>query len=66
MCHGCMVYTERAETAAVFTRHQPCNNQTALYVHKFGGYSKRDIKSNSHSFRIARDKSAVSLVESGE
>ena len=23
-----------------FTWHQPCNNQTALYVHHFGGYSK--------------------------
>ena len=32
--HDWTVYTERAETA-------PCKKQTALYVHQFGGYSKR-------------------------
>ena len=28
-----------------FTWHQLCNKQTALYVHHFGGYSNRAIKS---------------------
>ena len=43
MVHGCVVYTERAETAAVSPWHQPRNNQTALYEHH-SGYSKRAIK----------------------
>ena len=49
-----------------FTCHHPCNNQTALYVHHFGGYSRCTIKSYSHSFRFACDKSTVSLLESRE
>ena len=50
-----------------FTWHQPCNNQTALSVHHFNGYTnKRTIKCTSHSFRITCDKSAVSLLESRE
>ena len=45
MAHGCMVSTERAETAAVsLTWHQPRNNQTALQVHYFGGCSKMRYK----------------------
>ena len=67
MVQGCMVYTECAETTAVScgTSHN-YKNQTALYVHHFGEYSRRAIKSDSHSFKIASDKSAVSVIESGE
>ena len=50
-----------------FAWHQPCNNQIALSVHHFNGYTnKRTIKCTSHSFRITCDKSAVSLLESRE
>ena len=68
--HGCMLYTEPAKIAAVshgtshvtinsssFAWHQPCNNQTALKVHHFSGYSKCTIKSFSDSFRKTCDKS---------
>ena len=60
MVRGCVLYTERAEAAAVsngsFTYHYPCSNQTALSVHHLCRYSKRGLKI----------KSAVSLLESGE
>ena len=46
--------------------HQALFHQTMLYVHHFGGYSQRAIKSDSHSFKITCDKSAVSLLASGE
>ena len=61
-----MVYTERAETAAVsrgithVTTKQRCKYTTSVDM------QKRAIKSYSHSFRTTYDKSAVSLPESGE
>ena len=39
--------------------------QTALQLHHLGGYSKRAVKSDSHSFRVACNKSAVSQFKSG-
>ena len=33
--------------------HHPCKNQTALQLHHLGGYSKRVVKSYSHSFRVS-------------
>ena len=66
MVHGCMVYTERAKMAAVSrgisytTTKQPCKFTTSVDI------QKRVIKSYNHSFRIACDKSAVSLPESEE
>ena len=56
-----MVYTECTETAAVssgtshVTTKQHCKYITSV-----------NIKSCRHSFRITRDNSAVSLLESGE
>ena len=41
-------------------------NISALYAYQFGGYSKRAIKNDSLSFSIICDRSAVSLLESGE
>ena len=35
---GCMVYTERAETAAASSDH--VTTKTAVYIHHYGGYSK--------------------------
>ena len=51
-----------------FTWHQTCNNQndSVAYVHHLDGYSKMRYKKANHSFRIAHDKSAMSLLESGE
>jgi len=63
--HGCMMYTERAETAAVLrgtsrvTAKQHCQYTTWVDIHNAP-------EKASHSFRIACDKSAVSLLESGE
>ena len=59
MVHGCMVYTERAEMAAV-----SCGTSHASAVSTPGGYSKTRYKKlfthvDSHA-------SAVSLLESGE
>ena len=65
--HGCMVYTERADMAAVLsgTSHvrtkQRCNYTT--WEHN---YSKLAVKSYSHSFRVTHNKSSASLLESGE
>ena len=60
MVHGCMVYTERAEMAAV-----SCGTSHAsAVVHHFGGYSKtRYKKLFTH---VESDASAVSLLNSGE
>ena len=83
MVHGCMVYTERAETTAVsrgtshVTTKQRCKYtnsvgiQNALLIDfccltSTEGLCKRATVSDSHSFRIACDKSAVSLLESGD
>ena len=41
-----------------FTWHQPCNNQTALQLHHFGGYLKRAIKGYNYSLKIECVKSA--------
>ena len=68
-CHGAWLYGvhRTRRDGSSFTWHQPCKNQTALHVHHFGWYSKRAITiSDSHSFRIACEKSSVSLLESGE
>ena len=61
--HGCMVYTEGAETAAVSrgTSHLTSKQESTSLKWLFKTrYKKR------HSFRIACDKSAVSLLERGE
>ena len=64
MMHDFMVYTERAETAAVsrgtsyLTTKQRCK-----YI---GAHSKRAIKGYSHLFRITCNKSAANVLESGE
>ena len=60
MVHGCMVYTERAEMAAV-----SCGTSHAsAVVHHFGEYSKtRDKKQVTF---VELQASAVSLLESGE
>ena len=57
------VHRTRRDGSSI-TRHQPCNNITALWVHHFGGYSKTRYKklaphSESHATR-------ASLFESGE
>jgi len=60
MVHGYMVYTERAEMAAV-----SCGTSHAsVVITHFGGYSKtRYKKLFTH---VASHASAVSLLESGE
>ena len=60
MVHGCMVYTERAEMAAV-----SCGTSNAsAVVHHFGEYSKtRYKKLFTH---VESHASAVSLLNSGE
>ena len=57
-----MVYTECTEMAAV-SRHQPCKNRTALQLHHLGGYSKRAVKSYSHSFRVTWQERSESAWE---
>ena len=65
MVHGCIVYTERAETAAVShgTSHvatqQRCKYTTWVDIQKA-------LQKVSHSSRSTYDKSAASLLESGE
>ena len=50
-----------------FMWHQPCNNQIALSITPFRWILKiRAMKEYSHSFRIACDMNAVSLLESRE
>ena len=64
-----MVYIERAETAAVSRPMAPAMSQpnsavstpTPVDVVKIALY-----EADSHTFRITCDKSAVSLLESGE
>ena len=59
------------QNGSSLTWHQPCNNQTALSVYHFGGYSKKltttknTTKGDSHSLRTC-NKSTVSLLESRE
>ena len=66
MVHNCMMYTERANMAAVLsgTSHvrtkQHCKHTT------FGGYSKLAVKRCSLTFRVTSDKNAVGLLKSGE
>ena len=80
--HGCMVYAECTETAAVshrtshVTTNQHSKSMTSvdvknallktIFILNQMRYSKYAIKSDSHSFRIRCDKSAVSLLENGE
>ena len=50
------VHRTRQDGSSI-TRHQPCNNQPALWVHHFGGYSKTRYKklapySESHATRV--------------
>ena len=56
MVHGCMVYTERAEMAAV-----SCGTSHASHVHHFGGYLKKTLKKKKeeaiHSCRITCEHS---------
>ena len=65
MVHGCMVYTERAEMAAIsrgtshVTNEQCCKYTTSVDV-------QNALLKASYLFRIAFDKSAVCLLESGE
>ena len=80
MVHGCTVYAERAETAAVSrgTSHVTTKQCCRDILHHSDGYSEGIVKSYSHSFRVMDlciyrsmfrvtcDKSAVSLLESGE
>ena len=61
--HGCVVYTERAEMAAVFWWHQPC--QRCKYT------SSVDIPPKKTRYKklfthVESHASAVSLLESGE
>ena len=58
--HGCMVYTEPAETAAVSHSTSHVTTTQRMSVHHFGEYSKGATKIDSHSFQIACDKSAWS------
>ena len=55
MVHGCMVYTERAETAAV-----SCGTGHASAVSTYTtsvDIQKRAVKNYSHSYRITRERS---------
>ena len=62
MVHGCMVYTEGAETAAV-----SCDTNIARTVSTHhGGYSKRVIKKKMLFTHVESHASAVSLLERGE
>ena len=58
--HGCMVYTEGAETAAVLCG----TSHASAYVHHSGGYSKMRYK--ELFTHVESHASAVSLLESGE
>ena len=58
MVHGCMVYTERAEMAAV----SGGTSHASAVVHHFGGYSKTRLK--KLFTRVESYASAVSLLES--
>ena len=45
--HGCMMCTQNVcRDGNSFTWHQPCNNQTALQVHHFGGYWRVKIQTD--------------------
>ena len=43
-----------------FEWQQPCKNRTMLQLHHLGGYSKRAVKSYSHSFGVACDNKGCS------
>ena len=68
MVHGCAVYTERAETAAVLrVASHVTTKQRYWKVHHLDGYSKtRYKKLQTLIYNNICDKSAVSLLESGE
>ena len=61
-----IIHRTCAEMANTFTWQQPCNNQTALSVHHFGGYYETRKKGYSCSFRIPCDINVLSLLVSGE
>ena len=60
MVHGCMVYRERAEMAAV-----SCGTSHASAVHHFGGYFKK-TRYKKLVTHVESHASALSLLESGE
>ena len=66
MVHGLYCAHRMCRDGNSFIWHQPCNNQTVLYVHHCCGYSKCPIKSCRLAFRITCNKSTVSRLESGE
>ena len=59
--HGCMVYTEH-RTGSSFTWHHPCNNQTVLQVHHFGGCPKRAMK--VYDTDLAAQEQRIALFKS--
>ena len=61
MVYGCMVYTERADTAAV-----SCGTSHASAAHHSGGYSKTVTRYEKLFTRVESPASAASLLESGE
>ena len=62
LVHGWMVYTELAPNSAV---HRTCTKQRCQYTTSVD-IKTRAIKGYSHSVRVPRDMSAVSVVESRE
>ena len=64
MVHRCMVYTERAETAAVSCGTSHVSAVKHVYTTSVD-IQKRAIK-DIHSYHVESHASAVSLLESGE
>ena len=60
-CTGCMVFTERAETAAVSCG---TSHASAVSIHYFGRYSKQRYK--KLVTHVESHASAMNLLESGE
>ena len=59
-CDAWLYGVHRCQDGSSFEWHQPRKNQTALQLHRFGGHSKRAVKSYSHSFRVACDNKGCS------
>ena len=66
MVHSYMVYTELAETAAVSSGTSRVATKQLLSIPLGWIFKTRYKKSYSHSFRITCEKSAASLLDSGE
>ena len=66
LCAGLYGVHRTRWSGSSFGWHQPRKSQTALQLNHLGGYSKGAVKGCSHSFRVTCDKSAVSMLESGE